>query len=615
MSRLSTRSAGPSETIRAAIRPAPLRGPARTLRASTEKAMSRILRRVEDRRDAGKLVEVQALHGKLRLEAPAGAADGRAIAPTAGNRRLARLETHVAEGRIRQIDRDIGRGVDRPAVEEAQQRSLRAELFEKAREAIRGSRIHRDAAGEARIATIAGEALDGHPRLAGGDKIEPIERPAPVDERGAQDDVREFLLREADARQGEVEIERHAAFGHGLAGQAAQDVRQARAAREEGVRIEPPGFELQDDARIVEVDAARPGEAQRRGALPRLDRDGIEFERTPDGPEARIGRDRDRLPRRLAELDSGLPGKGRRRAATRCLRQGELAVDVEARRRLAAADHLDAHRPVRADLAGDEPEWHAGGRALEAPRPGEFLAFDRDLLGIGLIRPAGRKDLRGHEKLRDEQAVDGEVAAFAPAEEIRRQSPAAIGADRDADVGPPDAGLEKADLAAQERRQRNLGPDELGVEGRPLIAGPAEPEAIEAQPRRRQEPDADPPHGVRLGPGRLRDRLVDDVAAGLPVDEGRRDDGRPEDQDHQAREDREDVAQEPPFSALCSRRFTSGGAENGSVTELSAMAVVGHGCCRPWIAAPRPFRATPRPRITATFAAGILTPQEPCRDS
>ena len=261
---------------------------------------------------------------------------------------------------------------------------------------------------------------------------------------------------------------------------------------------------------------------------------------------------------------SGLPGKGRRRAATRCLRQGELAVDVEARRRLAAADHLDAHRPVRADLAGDEPEWHAGGRALEAPRPGEFLAFDRDLLGIGLIRPAGRKDLRGHEKLRDEQAVDGEVAAFAPAEEIRRQSPAAIGADRDADVGPPDAGLEKADLAAQERRQRNLGPDELGVEGRPLIAGPAEPEAIEAQPRRRQEPDADPPRGVRLGPGRLRDRLVDDVAAGLPVDEGRRDDGRPEDQDHQAREDREDVAQEPPFSALCSRRFTSGGAETGA---------------------------------------------------
>ena len=112
------------------------------------------------------------------------------------------------------------------------------------------------------------------------------------------------------------------------------------------------------------------------------------------------------------------------------------------------------------------------------------------------VRPVVGVD-RGHEKLPDAQVLESPVAPEQLAGgKIGRQAPGAVGAGRDADLGAAEAGLGEAHLAAQERRQGDLGRTTAAASEGEFGPAGAEPQLIDADPRPGQEPHLDPALGL-----------------------------------------------------------------------------------------------------------------------
>ncbi len=176
--------------------------------------------------------------------------------------------------------------------------------------------------------------------------------------------------------------------------------------------------------------------------------------------------------------------------------------------------------------------------------PISFWPLDVHVLRIELVRASGVDDARRQQELGDGQVLDRPFpAAAATSDEVGGQAPVPPRRHRDPDVGSPDAGFREMHLAAQERRQGELGRNEVRRQARCLRSVRAEPETVEPQPRRGQQANVDPPFRMGLDAGRAGDDLVDGAALGLPIDEGRRRDGDRQDQDHDGRKNRQDIAQ------------------------------------------------------------------------
>ena len=209
---------------------------------------------------------------------------------------------------------------------------------------------------------------------------------------------------------------------------------------------------------------------------------------------------------------------------------------------VAAAGDLHGQPPVGPRGAADGPEREAAAGPLRPPRSDEGRRLQGQVLHVELVGPARGRHLRGDEELLDVQGLDGEVAGAQGLAEVGGQLHGVRPRGREPDLGPADPGLGEAELALQERRQGDLGLDEPGVEGRPVRIGP-EMEAVDAQPRRRQEADLDPP----VCPGRdaegAGERPVDQRAVGLPIDEGRDGERRHENQDDGARQRGQKITQ------------------------------------------------------------------------
>ena len=302
-------------------------------------------------------------------------------------------------------------------------------------------------------------------------------------------------------------------------------------------------------ARLVEAHRAAAGKPQAGAALPRLEREQFELDRAAGGLERGLDRDRNREAgcgdlRRRPEEDLGVAGDAGRAGAALACRKRDPGVDLEARVDVAAAGELRQDGPIGGKLAGRQTEGHARRHAVDAPGSGEGLAFDAHVLGEDLVGAPGRRRHRGHEKLPDAQVLEGPVAPEQLAGgKIGRQAPGAVGAGRDADLGAAEAGLGEAHLAAQERRQGDLGPNHgRGKRGRVRPAG-AEPQLIDADPRPGQEPHLDPALGLGRSAGGLCERPLEGLPIRFPRHQRRRHERRREQDDQDTRDNRQDVAQ------------------------------------------------------------------------
>ncbi|MDF2601486.1 MAG: hypothetical protein K0Q54_4309 [Methylobacterium brachiatum] len=203
--------------------------------------------------------------------------------------------------------------------------------------------------------------------------------------------------------------------------------------------------------------------------------------------------------------------------------------------RVAPARDLHGEPPVGPRRAADRPERDAAARALHPPRPDQGGGLQVQVLDVELVRPAGGRHLRGYEELLDVQVLDGEVAGAQGLAEVGGDPHGVARRHRELDLGAAHPRLGEAELALQERRQRDLGLDEAGIQGRPVRVG-ADMQPVDAQPRRGQEPHLDsavgPDRNVQ-GPG---ERPVDEAALGLPIDDGRDGQRRDENQDDGARQ-------------------------------------------------------------------------------
>ena len=142
MSRASTASAGPSELIRAEMRPTPARPPWRTPRASRIEAEIEVAGLLEELPDCGNRSRSSPCTATWASSLPRAAppaAVKRALPVTA---RLAELHAQVAEGRrpaARSVD--IGGGLERLALDRIRERQPRFEPAEIAQEAGRWRRV------------------------------------------------------------------------------------------------------------------------------------------------------------------------------------------------------------------------------------------------------------------------------------------------------------------------------------------------------------------------------------------------------------------------------------------------------------------------------------------
>ena len=165
---------------------------------------------------------------------------------------------------------DVRRHLQGPAVEHVEEGARDLELAEIAREAVGRRRRQGDAAAAAGLveADLAG---CGDARLARPFDGDALDLEAAARQAAAGDEIGELLLGEADAVQGQIELDRH---GDGRHRPGAGALRKGAAARrqDEAVDVETPPFQLEGDARLVELDGAGAGHAQAGAALPGLDR-------------------------------------------------------------------------------------------------------------------------------------------------------------------------------------------------------------------------------------------------------------------------------------------------------------------------------------------------------
>ena len=503
---------------------------------------------LEQRTELREPVEVETLHGELGVELAARAPLRRREAGASGHGRLADLHAQIAEGRDRRRVGHVGGSLERLALDRIRERQRDVEPAEIAQEPVGGVGREGHPAAAAALDRQPELARGRDPGLAGRDEGELLDFGAAFPQTRPKHEIRQFLLRQADAGERQVEVDRQGHRRHPPARHAGLELLPARR-EDEAVDVEPLAFELERESGLVEAHRAAAGKPQAGAALPRLERERFELDRAAGGLECGLDRDRDREAgcgdlRRRPEEDLGVAGDAGRAGAALACRKRDPGVDLEARVDVAAAGELRQDGPIGGKLAGRQTEGHARRHAVDAPGPGEGLAFDAHVLGEDLVGAPGRRRDRGHEKLPDAQVLEGPVAPEQLAGgKIGRQAPGAVGAGRDADLGAAEAGLGEAHLAAQERRQRDLGPNHgRGKRGRIGPTG-AEPQLIDADPRPGQEPNLDPALGPGLGAGRLGERPLEGLPIGFPRHQGRRHERRREQDDQNTRDYRQDVAQ------------------------------------------------------------------------
>src|SRR4029453_16542462 len=125
-----------------------------------------------------------------------------------------------------------------------------------------------------------------------------------------------------------------------------------------------------------------------------------------------------------------------------------------------SARELHLNRLVLAQLPGHEAEGNPGRSPLNAPGADELLPFDEDILRKGLIGAAGACALGGDEKLADGEVLDCPLTG-----------PRAFG---------------KTPFPPQQRVKSTLRPDAVSRQNRRVRRLPAEPQAVENDPRLRQ---------------------------------------------------------------------------------------------------------------------------------
>ena len=126
MSRLSTKSVGPSERMRAAILPAPRLLPAAHVARIEDEADVDILGRVEDTRYLRQLLDIEVCAPRPALRAGRAPRLGGGIARIPGQGRVAGLDADVAEGKHRQVEHEIGRRLEGSTVQNASGRDRSA---------------------------------------------------------------------------------------------------------------------------------------------------------------------------------------------------------------------------------------------------------------------------------------------------------------------------------------------------------------------------------------------------------------------------------------------------------------------------------------------------------
>ena len=514
-----------------------------------------LLGRLEDTGQLRQVVEIQALDRDLRLDLAALVGFRRRVADIAGQGRLAGLQPQAVEGQDGVRKGDFRGGLDGAPVEHPQERRVDADAGEIAGKPVGCIGGESDLAVDAAPGGQAELTLQRHPGFTWRRELDPIEPRPPGVEGQAQIGVRQVLLGQPDAVDLEIEIDGDMDHRQRPLLQPALEVLSV-AREDEAVRIEPAPFELQGNARLVEPDPALAGHAQARAALPGFEADGIELDGA--GHRLELGLDGDgnrdaggRNLRGRAEQDLGLARHVRSRRIAHPLVQAEAGIEIEAGIDVAAAGELDLDGLVLGQLARDQPERHAGSRALHTPRPDQPLPLDGDVFGKSLIRPARARALGRHEKLGDAEILDRPATGAAAARhQIRRQAPFAVTRDRDPDIGPPHPRFREAHIPLQQRHQGHFGADVIGVENRRIRRLAAETQSPEGDPGRGQQADADRALGLGLGAGCARNQVIDRVAMRLPGDEGRSCHGNRQDQDHDGCDDRQDIAQEAAFSPL-----------------------------------------------------------------
>ena len=498
-----------------------------------------------ERRPEGRQAgDVEAGGADLGLEPAALGALGGGVAGVAGDPRRPEAQAHVAQGQAGAGGRQVGGGLDLPPVEERDERPLGAEAAEVAAERLRvgGGERHRTGEAQRRRLDLPARRHGGLGR-AGHREAAQQQAAGPLQGAG-EGEVRPVLAAQNGAAHGEVEVE-HRRQAAGRARQAAGDQVLPLRRGQEGVEVEAAGVQGQTGAPLAQVEPSGAAEPQGPAAGVDGEVDGLEPHLRAPGLEGAGQRERQvgagRLGRRPDDeaggalgLDLGAAGLGRGEAEPR--------VRLEARRRVAAARDLGGEAPVRPRRAADRPERDAAARPLDPPGPDQGRRLQAEVLDVELVGPPGGGDLRGDEELLDLQVLDGEVAVAQGSAEIGRQLQRVRAGDRELDLGPADPGLGEAELALQERREGDLGLDEPGIQARAVRIG-AEMQAVDAQPRRRQQADLDPavgPDWNAQGPG---ERPLDQPAMGLPVDEGRDRERRHENQDDGARQRGQKITQ------------------------------------------------------------------------
>ena len=339
----------------------------------------------------------------------------------------------------------------------------------------------------ASVATVdpaAAAALDRQPELARGrdpglagrDEVELLDFGAAFPQARPKHEIRQFLLRQSDTGERQVEVDRQCHRRQAPARHAGLELLPARR-EDEAVDVEPLAFELERDAG-----------SSRRIVPPPLSR-----RLAPPSPASSASVSSSTVRPAVLNAVWIVTGIGRPAAAT-CAGGPKRILALPAtpgvpappspaesailasisKRGWMSPPPVSFARMVRSAASSpvDETERHARRHAVDAPGSGEGLAFDAHVLDEDLVGAPGRRRDRGHEKLPDAQVLEGPVAPEQLAGgKIGRQTPGAVGAGRDADLGAAEAGLGEAHLAAQERRQGDLGLEPRPRQARASPAG------------------------------------------------------------------------------------------------------------------------------------------------
>ena len=480
--------------------------------------------------------DVEAARPELRLEPAAGVALGGDVAGVARQARGAEGGAQVAQGEARRAGGDVGRHVQRPSVEDGDQRIVHPEPAQQPADLIRvrGRHRHRPVQLQRRALDLAARRDGRVPRRGGREA--PQQEPAAPLHRGGQGEVRPFGPPEAGAVDGGVEVEHHRQAPAAL-GNAAGDERLALGRGQEGIEVESPGLQRQAPAPLVQVEAS--AALQAKGLAPRVEFEahGIEADLLADGlegagqGEGQVGSRRlGRRPDDESRLALGRHGAGGGIGLAGA--EAEAGIDLEDGRGVAPAGNLDGQGALGVQRSAHRAEGHPAARPLDLPGADQGRRLNAQ---VGGREPLDRPRLEGDGgdgELSDVQILDREVLAAQAGQEPCGETDRVAPGHRKPDLGPADPGLREADLALQQGREGDLGIDRPGID--PGAAVIADVQPVELDPRGGQEPDRDAPLASHGGAEGSRERPIDEGALGRPIDEGRNGEGRDQDEDDRA---------------------------------------------------------------------------------